>query len=286
MQSGAGAVGDPRAGVQFTVGVVPSARGGQHAAVVDTALRVEERAAVARDEIVGHLAPLRGSLDVADQLARAEHVTAGEYDRVEGQPLAGQRGGHRLVDQREPGVGQALAHPDQAELRRGDQLEIHVASRPGHPHRPPGELLGLVQVGHPVGPGQPYPAVHRPGVERLQQPFGPDHPAVGRGEVREVRLVRNRQPHRAPRRALDVARGPVQRVGPAVPVDARAVLAQPPQRHRQPEARLSGLGLATGQRRLESGARLFPPSLGQGGGAVGDRSGRCHASIVTGSARR
>ena len=47
MQSGAGAIGDPRTGVQLALGVVPPALGGQHAAVVDAALGVQERAAVA-----------------------------------------------------------------------------------------------------------------------------------------------------------------------------------------------------------------------------------------------
>jgi hypothetical protein len=220
----------------------PAEPAGQRVEIPAAEVRVEQGAGLrsglprghVHERTVGRLRAEAGRdehRDRAGQGGDAGHLPE-RADRVgeEGQPFTGQRGGHGLVDQREPGVGQSLAYPDQPELRRGDQLEIHVASRPGHPHRPPGELLGLVQVGHPVGPGQPHPAVHRPGVERLQQPFGPDHPAVGRGEVREVRLVGDRQPHRA--------------------------------------------------------SRLFPPPLGQGGGAVGGRSGRCHASIVTGSARR
>jgi hypothetical protein len=50
------------------------------------------------------------------------------------------------------------------------------------------------------------------------------------------------------------------------------VLAQPPQRHGQAEARLGRL--ITGQRRREGGARIGPAALGQGGEAAGGQAGR------------
>ena len=79
------------------------------------------------------------------------------------EPLAGQRGGHRLVDQREPVAGLSLADPDQAELRHGDKFKIHVTGCLGDLDGPPGEFLGRVQVGHPVGAGHRQPAVQRSG---------------------------------------------------------------------------------------------------------------------------
>jgi len=268
MQPRAGAVGDAETGIQLAFGVVPPSLGGQHGPVVDAALGVQERAAIGSDEVVGHLAPLRGPLDVARQLAGAEHVAAGVDHRVQGRALTGQRGGHGLVDQREASGGLALADPHQPELGHGDELEVDITGRPRHIDGPHREVFGGIEVSHPVGAGHPHPAVQGSGLERLQQPLGPPEPAVGRREVGEVRLVGDSQPDRALRRAPHVSRLAEQRVGAATPVNAVVVLAQPPQRRRQPEVRLRRL--AVREHLLERGARLSPPPLSEGVG-VGER---------------
>ena len=48
MQCRARALGDPQAGVELPLGVRPATLGGQHAAVGDAALGIQERAAVRR----------------------------------------------------------------------------------------------------------------------------------------------------------------------------------------------------------------------------------------------
>src|SRR4029077_1080139 len=65
------------------------------------------------------------------------------------------------------------------------------------------------------------------------------------------------------------------------PVDARVVLSQPPQGHRQPETRLRGLSLAVGQHRLEGRTRLPPSALSKGGETVSEWFLRCHYTIVS-----
>ena len=111
--------------------------GGQHAAIEDAALGEQERAAVPGDEVVGHLAPLHGPLDVAHQLARAKHVAARKYDRVKGQAFTGQHGRHGLVDQRElvsPTNGlrrqRSLVRPGRA---RDRELAPGQRAEPGEP---------------------------------------------------------------------------------------------------------------------------------------------------------
>ena len=116
VQARAGTVGDPQTDDQLALGVVPATLGRQHAPVVDAALGVQERTAVGGHELVGHLAPLRRPLHVAGQLAGVQHVAAGVHDGVQRRALTGQRGGHRLIDQREPVAGFALGDPDQPEL--------------------------------------------------------------------------------------------------------------------------------------------------------------------------
>ena len=149
------------------------------------------------------------------QLAGVEHVAARVDDRVERRALTGQRRRHRLVDQREPAGGVALADPDQAELGQGDQLEIDVAGGLAPPRGPArsaprrrrGPSSGRPRATH-------SPAVQRPGLERLEQPLRPADPTVGGREVGEVRLVGDRQPHRAPRRArASPPRGTARRPG-------------------------------------------------------------------------
>ncbi|MGH9157587.1 MAG: NAD(P)/FAD-dependent oxidoreductase [Acidimicrobiales bacterium] len=104
-------------------------------------------------------------------------------------------------------------------------------------------------------------------------------PAVGCREIGEVRLVGDGQPHRALRRAFNVAGSAEQGVGVAAPVDAGVVLAQPPQSRRQPEIGLSGL--AGRERLLERPAGVVPPALTQGGIGVGERFLAGHEPILS-----
>ena len=110
-------------------------------------------------------------------------------------------------------------------------------------------------MGHPVGTRH---LVHR-GVRRFgpgQQPIGTLEPAVRRGEVGEVRLVRQAKPDGAPRRLLVVTGPPIPRIGLLAPGHAAVALTQPPQRHGQPQAGLGRLALV--HRRLEPGAGVGP----------------------------
>ena len=171
------------------------------------------------------------------QLAGVEHVAAGVDDGVERRPLAGQRGGHRLVDATRsrrrrrpgrPGSGRAGTAP--------------TSSRSTSPaacatlERPRGQRLGGV-AGRPSGrPGRPT-ASRAAGPARAgrEQPLRPADPSVGGGEVGEVRLVGDRQPHRAARRPGDVVVLAEQRVRPRAALHARhgshpATTGRPPAR--------------------------------------------------------
>ena len=53
------------------------------------------------------------------------------------------------------------------------------------------------RVGHPVRASDPDPAVQDTRRTGLEQPLGPPEPSVGGGEVGEVRLVGDAEPHRA-----------------------------------------------------------------------------------------
>ena len=116
MQARAAVGGDSLADTELALGVVPPAGGGEHAAVVDAALGIEEWTAVRLDEPVGDPAPLRRPVRVARQLAGIEHVATRVDDGLQVGRLAAQRRGHRLVDQREPTCRVALADTDQPEL--------------------------------------------------------------------------------------------------------------------------------------------------------------------------
>ena len=201
VQAGTGAVGDPQPGGQLPLGVGPAALGGEHAAVVDAALGVQERAAVGRDEVVGHLAPLRRPLEVVGQLTGVEHVAAGVDDGVQRRSLPAQGRRHRLVEQSEPAAASPLPTRMMPELGQRERA-------PGRRHRPPGPRRGPARSAPRRRPdrssgrrGPPTANRAAPRAERFQQPVRPPEPAVGGGEVGEVRLVGDRQPDRAPGRA-------------------------------------------------------------------------------------
>ena len=59
VKSGTRTHGDVEPGFELPLGVVPLTAGREHAPVVDAALRVEKRTAVARDEVVGDTTPVR-----------------------------------------------------------------------------------------------------------------------------------------------------------------------------------------------------------------------------------
>ena len=101
VQAGARVSGHPHADVELAFGVVPAAGADQHAAVVDAAFGVQERAAVGLDEAVGDPAPLGGPLGVARQRAGREHVAARVHDGLEVGWFAAEGRGHRLVDLRQ-----------------------------------------------------------------------------------------------------------------------------------------------------------------------------------------
>ena len=193
MEGRAGALGDAQPGVQLPLRVGPPTLGDEHAPVVDAALGVEERAAVGFHEVVRHLAPLRCPLGIAGQLAGVEHVAAGIDRGVEVRRLAGQDGRHRFVDQREPGRGVALAHPDEPELADRRELEVEVACRPGDLNR--SSAAPRPCPGPPCGRrGRPGPSREVAGA-RAARGAGPHgRPTVGRGVVGEVGLVRHAQP--------------------------------------------------------------------------------------------
>ena len=112
-----------------------------------------------------------------------------------------ERGGHRLVEQVEPGRRRTAPDPDETELGERAELEIDISDRPGHVERPGREPLGLLEVGHPVRPRHPDPSLQRAGLDRGEQALGAPDPAVGGGEVGEVGLVGDRHLHRALHRA-------------------------------------------------------------------------------------
>ena len=250
---------------ELALGFVPSADRRQHAAVEDATFGVEERAAVPRDELVGDLAPLGCPLGVAGELAGIEHVAARVDDRVEVACLAAEDRRHRLVDLRQTAGDVAPPDIDEAELRGGDELEVDIADRPGEIERPPRQLLGVREIRHPVRPGDPQRGVSRARADRFEQPLGACNPAVGGGEVGEVRLVGDAKPQRAPDRAVDVAGPAEQRVRGRALLDAFQVLAEPPHRRRQTESRLRRV--ARGERLGEGVAGLDPSSCGKRGGA-------------------
>jgi hypothetical protein len=68
------------ADIELLLGLRPPSRRYQHAAVIDAALGIEEGAAVAFDELVGHSTPLHSPLGVVDQLTGVEHVAARVHD--------------------------------------------------------------------------------------------------------------------------------------------------------------------------------------------------------------
>jgi hypothetical protein len=129
-------------GQQLPLGVGPAALGQQDAPVQGAAAGVQERAAVAVDELVGHLAPLGRPLQVGGQVAGDQHVAAGEHHGVEAAALAAERARHGLVDQ-----GQALRLPagrdqrDPQVAERG-QLQVDVPGGPGQLEHAPVELVG------------------------------------------------------------------------------------------------------------------------------------------------
>ena len=275
--------GDPHAGAELTLGVEPPPGRGQHAAVVDAALGIEERTAVALDELIGDLTPLRRPLGIVGQLARVEHVAARVHDGVQVGGFTTQRRRHRLIEQREATSGIALADPDQAELRRGVELEVDVADVAGEVERPSCQHLGGIEVGHPVRLGDPQPGVGRPGPSRSEQPFGAGDPPVCRGKVGEVGLVDGRQPQRRLHRTIDVARLAKQGVRRGAVLHARPVVAEPPQGGRQAETGLCRLDV--GDRPLERLAGVAPPTalqcLGAGLHVAGSalRRRRAHVKL-------
>ena len=282
VEAGTRTCGDPHAGGQFPVGILPPTLGQQHAPVVEAALGVEERTAVAVHELVGDPAPLRSPLQVTRQLTSIEHVAARVDDRVQVRPLPGKRGRHRLVDQGEALRDAALTHSDQPQLRHRAEFEIGVTPDTTEFDRPNGQGLGGIEISHPVGACDVHPAVQEPRLEWRQQPLGTSDPAVGGSEVGEVRLVRDTQPDRALDRTLDVRCLPEQHVGPTGVADTGMAVAQPPQRRRQPETRLSTL--AGGEGGLEGSAGIRPPPGLQSREPSGKRR-ILHRTILTADVR-
>ncbi len=278
VEAGTRTCGDPHAGGQLPVGILPPTLGHQHAPVIEAALGIEERTAVAGHELVGDPTPLRSPLQITRQLTSIEHVAARVDDRVQIPPLPGKRGRHRLVDQGEALRHAALTHSDQPQLRHRAELEIGVTPDTTELDRPNGQGLGDIEISHPVGARDVHPAVQQPRLEWRQQPLGTPNPAVGGSEVGEVRLVRDTQPDRALDRTLDVRCLPEQHVGPTGVADTGMAVAQPPQRRRQPETRLSTL--AGGKGGLEDTAGIHPPPRLQSREPSGKRQ-ILHRTILT-----
>jgi len=233
--AGPGALGHTDGGQQLPLGLVPAAPGQQHAPVQGAAAGVQERAAVAVDEPVGDLAPLGGPLQVAGQVARDQHVAAGDDHGVEPAVLAAEGAGHGLVDQ-----GHALGLPAGRDQRDPEVAEGAQLQEPAQQPQPALERAGAGVGGHPLGPGQPAP---------------------GHGVVVEVRGPGDAEEHGRPGRPGGVPGPPEPGIGTLGGGHGVPGLPQPPQGHAQPVQRLGGLGL--GQGGPERSPGLLPPAARQ-----------------------
>ncbi|HET7487573.1 MAG TPA: hypothetical protein VFJ85_06550 [Acidimicrobiales bacterium] len=112
-------------------------------------LGVEERTAVAGDEAVHRLHPLRRPFEVEVAGADQHRHAAGVRRRQRITALAGQRRRHRLVQQRHPLIGTALLHQRGTDRGHRQQFEIDVAARPADLQRLAGQAFALDRVvGH------------------------------------------------------------------------------------------------------------------------------------------
>ena len=150
---------------------------------MQTAEDVDVRRAVAAIELVGRADPPRSTPDLDGTRAGDHRLAARVHDRLRALVLAGERCGHRLIEQ-----GRAFLDPARLDKRRADlaqraQLRVRDPERPGSDGRspaPPGHSPKPHAGRHwrtPERPGTAAPRPPSPAAARIARPSAQNGPA-------------------------------------------------------------------------------------------------------------
>ena len=211
------------------------------------------------------LAPLCGALDVADALARIDHVTADRAGEVQPGQLAGHRGGRRLIELAHPFVDLARRDPGKAGQRERQHLQIHHPEAAADLQRLR-RVLGrsrrvAVRDQRDLALQEREPAVLLAVVAVREQPVRVTEPALRDGVVAAEHDRVVRQPRRRARSRARIAAAAIGAERSRPCLQARVALAQEARGVRPALQRL-GL-LAVRQRALEVGLGVVPCAAGQ-----------------------
>jgi hypothetical protein len=249
---------------QLGLGLGPVARRHEHGSVEHAAVDVEERAPVPLCEPIRGSNPLDRALELGAADAGADHVAAGVDDRVEVAAFTSERGGHRLVEQREALVHPPLANEAGAGLGERAELEIEVSRCRGQLARLAGQPLAVVGIVALARLEKLHPAEQVRELVLLDEPPRPREPAGRCRCVGQVRAVVHAEAERD--------RGRLSLIAAAAEVGVRtlavghrfACLPEPPERLAEAVEGLSGFAYL--ESRPECVAGLEPvPGLQRGG---------------------
>ena len=205
--------------------------------------------------------PLRRALQVARDLAGAEHRAARPDHGLQAPALPGERAGQRLVDQRQPLRDLAVGDQPPAEVGQRGQLQVDVTGLPARVDAAADQRARLVGVGDHVARASARTSPAGPG--RRRRRLGAGEPA-GRGGV--VAEVDQWTTHTAIAAAAAAVSCPARRN----PTNARsryasAACGSPSHHSASPSPSSAARQVRRRQRRLERRPRLGPPALRQGG---------------------
>ena len=256
-------------GRKLSFGPGPLASGEKHGAVVQAAENVDVGRAVAAIELVGSTNPARGAPDLERAGAGHHGLAAGVPDRVRALVLAGERCGHRLVEQR--GAFLDLASLDQSRADLAQRTELGVRARSfrdplGDLERLPAVLqsgMRVVARRRQRSPAQQHPGLHhRRQLELLDQTLKTAEPTPRGGDVAEAGGVLGAQLHRD-HRGLQWVRAAAEFCVGSLAVPQRGLgFIQPPERAPEPVQRFGRLLLL--ERGLERVSRRSPFTRHQG----------------------
>ena len=242
----------PRRGLQLGFRVGPPAAADQHRRVVGAAEAEELRHLPALADALHRLAPLRGSLDVVDALARVDHVAAHGAGEMQPGQLPGHRGGRRLVEVAHAFADRSRRDPREAREREREHLQIHDAGAPADVQR--AGRVGCrtrriaVRDERDLAFEEREPALLDAVVRIAEQPVGVPEPALCDRVVAAEHDGVVGEPRGDASRRARIAAATIGAEGAGTGVEARVPLAQEARRLRPALQRL-GL-LAVRERRL------------------------------------
>ena len=173
-----------------------------------------------------------------------DRAATDQHDRVEIPTLAGQGGGHRLIEQSSTRLDVSQLDESGADLAHRAQGQVGVASFPSEVERLPGAALGNLRLRLVVGevrPAQQDPAPHRRQLELLDELCRPSCPASSGRVVAQTHAKRKTQVDRAEHSLPRLGLPPEHGVGTLPTTQRLDGVPRPPASDPQTEQRLPGL---------------------------------------------